>query len=204
MKFATLGPAGTCHDNATRAYARHFGLDDAEFVLVENFFIGIEQLHDRDVDYLIQNSAHKNVHLITERYHEDVKVVDAFVYPTKDMMLLERIDVENPRTIGLVPACEGYLDGRDYPEVISVVSKPLAAQRLLAGDFDAAVVHSEHYYENPGRFRVVKHIGAVITAWVVYGWDRNFGGEIMSTLPHEYFKRAAQNSRIPMVEVAAA
>ncbi|HVZ38579.1 MAG TPA: hypothetical protein VHI13_04835 [Candidatus Kapabacteria bacterium] len=190
MRFATLGPHGTCHENATLNYARHFGIENAEIVLFDDFGTGLELLHDRDVDYLVQNSAHLEVHLITERYFKEISVIDSFIYPTREMVLLERIDVEHPRTMALMPACEGYLDGIEYPETRLVPTKPAAALLLHAGEVDAAIVHIENYTNYPGQYRLRKYIGAVVTAWIVYGWDRTFNGKVLSTLPGEYFRNA--------------
>lgn len=188
MRFATLGPTGTCHENATRNYIRHFGVDGAEIVLFDEFSAGLEMLHDREVDYLVQNSAHMEVHLITERYFKEISVIDSFIYPTREMVLLERIDVEQPQTMALMPACAGYLEGISYPNTILVPTKPAAAILLHAGEVDAAIVHIENYTDYPGRYRLKRYIGSVVTAWIVYGWERTFNGEVLSTLPRDFFR----------------
>lgn len=197
MIFATLGPDGTCHHNAVRHYMRHFGLDDAKIVLFDDFVDGLELLHNGTVDYLVQNSAHLNVHYVTEKYHTELPVMDTFIYPTREMALLERADVEHPQTLGLVPACEHYLEGITYPTVVMETSKPVVARKMLEGIYDAGVVHVFHHTDNPGVFRMRKHIGSVLTGWLVYGRDRTYQGEVLTTLPREhYMNRMAERSPI--------
>lgn len=189
MKFATLGPEGTCHQNAARNYVGHFGLDDADIVLVENFDVGIDRLYDREFDYLIQNSAHLNVHIVTERYHNEISVLDTFIYPTQEMALLEFADVEHPRTVGLVPACDGYMEGISYPETFYEVSKPVIARKMIEERaYDAGLIYMKQYLENPGMFRLRKYIGHVVTGWLVYGRGKTFNGEVLSTLPRDYYR----------------
>lgn len=191
MKFVTLGPNGTCHENATRAYMRHFGIEDGEILLVEDFLLGLEMLHDGAADYLLQNSAHLQVNLVTEKYHEDISVIDTFIYPTQEMVVLEYADIEHPKAVGLVSATEGYLDGLEYTEKIYAPSKLRVAERLLQREFDAGLVYMYHHTENPGLFRMRRYIGTVITGWLVYGHERTYAGTLKSTLPQEYFRESA-------------
>ncbi len=188
--FGTLGPTGTCHENATKHYLRHFGLDENAIVLVDNFDVGIELLHDGAFDYLVQNSAHTGVHIVTEKYHNEFPVVDAFLFPTQEMAILEQADVDEPRTLGIVEACNGYLDGISYPEKIYEEAKPILARKFIEERaYDAALIYIKHHTENPGRFRVRKYIGHVVTAWVVYGRDQVFKGDVLSTLPRDFYQR---------------
>lgn len=60
----------------------------------------------------VQCSAHVQVHLVTERYHTEVFVIDTFIYPTKELSLLIRRDRAEPKSLGIVSATKGYLDLR--------------------------------------------------------------------------------------------
>jgi hypothetical protein len=189
MRFVTLGPEGTCHENATRHYAQHHGMENAEIILANNFFDALEMVHDGEADYLIQNSAHLNVHLVTEKYYQEIPVIDTFIYQTGDMALLEDIGVEQPQTLGLVQATEGYLNGITYPEMVFEVSKPVVGKNLLEGKYDAGLTYLHYYTNNPGRFRLRKYIGVVITAWLVYGREMTYNGEVMGALPKGFYQR---------------
>ncbi len=108
--FITLGPTGTCHENALLRYLEFQGIESFELVLVEDLLDAIEQVRARPHTFLVQCSAHVQVHLVTERYYEEVFVIDTFLYPTKELALLVRTDVGDPRSLGIVSATRGYTD----------------------------------------------------------------------------------------------
>ncbi len=51
--LVTLGPAGTCHERASRAYMDFQGVKDFEVELIEDFFDGLEVIHGREDAFLI-------------------------------------------------------------------------------------------------------------------------------------------------------
>jgi hypothetical protein len=177
--FITLGPSGTCHENALAHYLEFQGIDAAEIVLVEDLLAAIEQVRDRENTFLVQCSAHVQVHLVTERYHREVFVIDTFLYPTKELALLVRTDVENPASLGIVSATRGYLDLTRFSELIDEPSKPVVARNLLAGSYDAGLTHLHYAEEHPELLRVEEVYGAVDTTWVVYGGHKRFRGEVI-------------------------
>lgn len=131
ITLITLGPEGTCHERAVRNYMRFQGIDNYDVGYIGDFFDGLEQIRDRPNAFLVQCSAHPLVHKITERYWQEVFVVDTFIYPTKALAVLSRRDVERPRSLGIVPATHGYVDLTQWGEVIDVQSKPIVAEELL-------------------------------------------------------------------------
>jgi hypothetical protein len=178
--FITLGPSGTCHENALRHYLKFQGIDAYELVLVEDLLDdGLERLRGRPDAFLVQCSAHVQVHLVTERYHTEVFVIDTFIYPTKELALLVRTEVEQPRSLGIVSATRGYTDLTRWPEIIDQPSKPVIGQNLLAGAYDAGLTHLHYAREHPTRLRVQEVYGAVDTTWVVYGASKRFTGDII-------------------------
>jgi hypothetical protein len=177
--FITLGPSGTCHENALQHYLEFQGIDAAEIVLVEDLLAAIEQVRDRENTFLVQCSAHVQVHLVTERYHREVFVIDTFLYPTKELALLVRTDVDDPASLGIVSATRGYLDLTRFSELIDEPSKPVVARNLLAGSYDAGLTHLHYAEEHPDLLRVEEVYGAVDTTWVVYGGHKRFRGEVI-------------------------
>jgi hypothetical protein len=178
--FITLGPAGTCHENALRHYLDYQGLSDTRVVLVDDLLEeGLEILRGKPDTFLVQCSAHVQVHLVTERYHEEVFVIDTFIYPTKELSLLVRTDVEHPKSLGIVSATRGYLDLDRFETIIDEPSKPVVARKLLAGEYDAGLTHSHHATEHPNVLRLVELYGAVDTTWIVYGTRKRFQGEVI-------------------------
>jgi hypothetical protein len=185
--FITLGPSGTCHENALLHYLDFQGLTSYEIELADDLLEAIVQVRDRPHTFLVQCSAHVQVHLVTERYHEHVFVIDTFIYPTKELGLLVRRDVEQPRTLGIVSATRGYLDLEPWETVIDQPSKPVVAANLLAGRLDAGLTHVHHAVENPEVLRLVAYYGAVDTTWVVYGSHKRFNGAVIGQHTPELF-----------------
>jgi hypothetical protein len=191
ITFVTLGPAGTCHERAVTQYARFQGVEDGELDLVTDFFDGLERIRGRDDAFLVQCSAHPGVHEVTERHFSEVFVVDTFIYPTKALAILSRRDVEHPRSLGIVEATEGYVDLSEWEVKVPQISKPLAAEGLLRGDFDAALTHLEHYEQHSDVLRLDLEIGEVDTTWVVYGTTKRFAGEVIGIPSPELYARPA-------------
>lgn len=179
--FITLGPSGTCHENALRHYLDFQGLSDARIVLVEDLLEeGLERLRSEPDTYLVQCSAHVQVHLVTERYYQEVFVIDTFLYPTKELALIVRTDRESPRSLGIVSATKGYPDLSQWETVVDEPSKPVVARKLLAGEYDAGLTHHHYAHEHPEILRVQELYGAVDTTWVVYGRQKRFKGQVIA------------------------
>jgi hypothetical protein len=179
--FITLGPEGTCHENALRHYLQFQGILYFELILVEDLLGAIGRVREQRNTFLVQCSAHVQVHLVTERYHEDIFVIDSFVYPTKELSLLVRRDVEHPKSLGIVSATRGYLDLSTWETIIDEPSKPIVARHLLEGRYDAGLTHLHHAAENPDALKVVEVYGAVDTSWVVYGARKRFEGAVIGS-----------------------
>jgi hypothetical protein len=189
--FVTLGPAGTCHERAVREYAAFQGIEDFEFDFITDFFDGLERIRGRDDAFLIQCSAHPLVHKITEKYWTEVFVIDTFIYPTKHLVLLSRREVEEPKSLGIVPATKGYVDLSGWDEIVDVASKPLVGEGLLRGDYDSGLTHMEHLEEHSDELRLDLDIGEIDTTWVVYGTTKRFQGDVIGIPSAELFRTAA-------------
>lgn len=179
--FVTLGPSGTCHENALRHYLEFQGLADVEIVLVEDLLGAIARVRDEPDTFLVQCSAHLQVHLVTERFHEEVFVMDTFIYPTKALALLVRTDVDEPRSLGIVSATKGYTDLARWEEIVDEPSKPVVARHLLQRRYDAGLTHLHHAHEHSAELRIEECYGAVDTTWVVYGRQKRFRGAVIGT-----------------------
>lgn len=177
--FITLGPTGTCHENALLRYLEFQGLKDARVELVSGFDEGLERVHDEPNAFLVQCSSHPDVHIVTERYRQEVFVVDTFLYPAKEMALLVRRDIESPRTLGVVPAALGYPDLSRWETVVEEPANPVVAANLLAGKYYAGVTLAEYADMHADTLRVLERYGEVDTTWVVYGRRRRYAGELI-------------------------
>jgi hypothetical protein len=189
VTVVTLGPEGTCHERAAVRYMAFQGVDDFEIELIGDFFDGLEMIRGREDAFLIQCSAHPKVHEVTERYWSEVFVVDTFIYPTKALAILRRREVEQPRSLGLVPATAGYIDASEWPEIVDVQSKPIVAEELLAGRYEAGLTHLEHLASHPDELCLVQEIGEIDTTWVVYGTQKRFRGDLIGIQSPDLFHR---------------
>ena len=187
VELVTLGPSGTCHERAALAYLDFQGLDDFKIDFIGDFLDGLESIRGRENAFLLQCSAHPLVHEVTERYWSEVFVVDTFIYPTKALAVLSRREVERPRTLGLVPATAGYIDRDNWDEIIEVQSKPIVAEELLAGRYDAGLTHLEHLDRRPDELKLELEIGEIDTTWIVYGTSKRFEGEVIGIRSPELF-----------------
>lgn len=187
--MVTLGPSGTCHERAVIEYMAFQGVQDFEVEFITDFLDGLERIRGNENAFLVQCSAHPKVHEVTERYWREVFVVDTFLYPTKALALLRRREVEQPKTLGLVPATAGYVDLSRWDEVIDVQSKPIVAEELLAGRYEAGLTHLEHLAAHPEELRLIEEIGEIDTTWVVYGTRKRFEGRVIGIPSSELFGR---------------
>jgi hypothetical protein len=189
VTLVTLGPGGTCHERAAIEYMAFQGIEDFEIELIDDFLDGLEWIRGKENAFLVQCSAHPRVHEVTERHWAEVFVVDTFIYPTKALAVLRRREVERPRTLGLVPATSGYIDRSAWDEIVDVQSKPIVAEELLAGRYDAGLTHLEHLEAHPDELCLVEEIGEIDTTWVVYGTRKRFDGEVIGIPSAELFRR---------------
>jgi hypothetical protein len=194
VTFVTLGPEGTCHERAVLNYAAFQGIENFEIELITDFFAGLEMVRETPGTFLVQCSAHPKVHEITEKYWTEVFVIDTFIYPTKALAVLSRRDVERPRSLGIVPATEGYVDLSLWDEVIPQISKPLIAEALLRGDYDAGLTHIEHLEKHPDLLRLDLEIGEIDTTWVVYGSQKRFDGEVIGIPSASLYREAGREA----------
>jgi hypothetical protein len=201
--FITLGPSGTCHENALLHYLEFQGLTSYEVVLVEDLLEAIGRVREQPSTFLVQCSAHVQVHLVTERFHEEVFVVDTFIYPTKALSLLVRRDVVAPASLGIVSATRGYLDLARFQTVVDEPSKPVVARHLLAGAYDAGLTHVHHAEEHPDLLRVEEYYGPVDTTWVVYGARKRFRGDVIGQRVPWLFRDEPEPARTDDLEPAS-
>ena len=191
IKLVTLGPEGTCHERAVRRYMAFQGIEDYEIEFIGDFLDGLERIRGQENAFLIQCSAHPRVHEVTERYWNEIFVVDTFIFPTKALAVLTRREIERPRSLGLVPATAGYIDRGDWEEIVDVQSKPIVAEELLAGRYDSGLTHLEHLAEHEDVLRLDLEIGEIDTTWVVYGTKKRFEDEVIGIPSKEIFQASA-------------
>ena len=177
--FITLGPTGTCHEHALLAYLQFQGLEDAQIELVSDLLDGLERVRELPNAYLVQCSAHPDVHHATERYRQEVFVIDTFMFPAKEMGLLVRRDRPHPRSLGVVAAAMGYPDLSEWETIVPEPANPIVARELLGGKYDAGVTFAALGEQHPEELYVHERYGEVDTTWLVYGLRRRYDGQLI-------------------------
>lgn len=181
MKFYTLGPEGSCHEHVTKNYISKKNIDHYEIILFDDILEAADSLTNATEGYLIQCSAHLQVHIITEKYLGELFVIDAFVAPTQPLAILKRKDISEPSTLGIPEPALGYINNKDWNEIILVSTKPVVARNLLLGKYDAGFAYQHNAVEHPDKLEIMYGIGEVDTAWVVYGKNQRHNDILTST-----------------------
>lgn len=177
LKFGTLGPRGTNHELVSRRYLDFHGLVDAELSLFASFLVAVEQLRERQLDYVIANAVHPETPVIVGRNYREVFVVDSFISPSKPLAVVTRRDREPPRSIAVLhPSTTSYTDISRWSEHKHVTTGglPVIAEGLLAGDYDSALVYREIAEHHSDILKVDEELGSPDDAWLVLGRDRTY------------------------------
>jgi len=169
----------TCHENALLRYLEFQEIADARVQLVGDLLDGLELVRVHPNAFLMQCSAHPQVHVVTERYRQEVFVMDTFIYPAKEMGLVVHAGVEQPTSLGVVPAALGYTDQTRWETIVEEPANPIVARNLLAGHYDAGITLLDIADQHPDVLRVVERFGEVDTTWLLYGRHRRFRGQLI-------------------------
>ena len=137
LRFVTLGPAGTNHDLVTRRYLAFHKLDDAEVVLIDDFFEGLAMMAGGRADFMVQVAVHPDCADVVSKAHFDhrIRIIDTFISPSRELAVLTRAEVARPRTLALQPATRGYADISAWPDHVPVSSIMRIAEGLLEGRY---------------------------------------------------------------------
>jgi hypothetical protein len=179
--FATLGPAGTNHELVTRRFIDFHQLKSARIELVDRFTQAIAGLRRGNFDYVVQCAVHPDTPHTLGANFRDVFAVDAFISPSRDLAVVTRKDVMQPKSIGLVsPSTDNYVDWTRWTEKHAGPSIPVIFENLLNGQYDSALVYLDDAKKFPDRVRVDEIIGSPDDVWIVYGMVRLSGGGLLA------------------------
>ena len=181
IKFATLGPGGTNHELVTQRYIDFHQLKEAEIVPVGDFSHAVDMLKDGRVDYIIQCAVHPDTPNTLGYNFRSIYIVDTFISPSKDLAVLTRKEIANPKTIGaIIPATEAYADLSKWEKKVPVYSIPVIVEKMLAGELDSGLVYLEYAQKYQDKFRIEQVIGSPDDAWIVYGLTRTYKDQVQA------------------------
>ncbi|WMY07283.1 hypothetical protein [Paraburkholderia phenoliruptrix] len=180
LRFMTLGPSGSNHEFVTARYLEFHGLTGkASVELVLDFDTAAKAVIKGDADYLIQVAVHPSTTEIVAKFRKHLFVIDAFVSGSKDMAVVTRIDIKQPRSLALQPATREYVDTKGL-ELIPETSTASVAEGLLSGKYESGLTYSSLAHDYPERFRLDEVVGTVDDPWIVYGRERLSGGNVVT------------------------
>lgn len=181
VTIATLGPAGTNHEFVTREYIRFHDVPHARIVLVPSFAEATDGLLRGEYDFIVQCAVHPDTPATLGGHFDEMFAVDCFISPSRSLAILTRIEVETPRSIGLLrPATENYVDLGAWVEKIPGPSLPIIFENLLRAQYDSALVYHDYAQQFPDRVRVDKVIGSPDDVWIVYANERTSHGRLQA------------------------
>jgi hypothetical protein len=172
-RFLTLGP-GTNHAVVAARYLEFLGVDPAQLEFVETPDAALAMLLGGEADWFILCSVHPAAPRAVGHFMRGVFIADCFIAPSKKLAILTHADVARPRSIGLFSAVEDYADVSAWETRVVIGEGSLVAvgARLLAREFDSALVYAAFADEHPGMFRVDAQIESPDDAWLVLGRQR--------------------------------
>jgi hypothetical protein len=181
ITFATLGPAGTNHEFATRRYIGLHEIDDARIELVSDFKSAADGLLRGSYDFVVQCAVHPDTPRTLGANFRTMFAVDCFISCSRELAVLTLKEIEQPKSIGLLaPATESYVNLDKWERRIGGASLPLIFEDLLAGKIDSALVYLDYARMHPDRVRVDEVVGSPDDVWIVYALERTSHGEIQA------------------------
>jgi hypothetical protein len=179
--FVTMGP-GTNHDLVARRYLAFHGLGPRALSFVDRPEQGAERVLEGKADYLILCSVHADAPAITGRHFRSLFIVDTFISSSKPLAVVTRKDVARPRRLGLLAPTRDYIDTAKWSDVIVEPDGSIVQiwERLLAKEFDSALVYLEYAEQFPDLVVVDREIGSPDDAWLVFGRVRASDGGLIA------------------------
>ncbi len=190
MKICTLGPEGTCHENAVKHYLKFQNIKNFEIIYIDNFEDAVNLVTSGKADYIIQNCSHPQVSVICAKYRKEIFTVDTFIFPAKNMGILKtkKYHFKN-KNLGLMPATKGYINEDEWDELIIESANPKVFEGLKNGKYEYGVTFV-NYAKYNDDLEIVESFGdGVVCAWIVYGKERRFTGDLIGTYQEELFKK---------------
>lgn len=186
INFVTLGPEGTCHENAVKLYASKNHIEEYKISFIYDFCDSVSLCQQKN-SLIVQNAAHPQVSIMMERFRDRISVIDTFIAPTKEMGIIKRkYPVKGDRSLSLMPAARHYIDDSKWQNMNFEISNPIVLRNLLQGSVDYGVTFVHYVQEYPTELEVYEDFGGPVdTVWIVYGCYRRKYEKAILTEGHE-------------------
>jgi hypothetical protein len=181
MKFITLGPSGSNHEHVASRYLEFHDIRErATLTLAADFEEGAKAVLDAQADFLVQCAVHPATMATVAKFFQGLYVIDTFLSPSQELAVIQRNDVAHAKTLAVMRPTLDYIDRGPWEHIELVETVAQVTRGLIDGRYDAGVGYAHAVAAHPERLRLVKFIGTVDDAWIVYGRDRVSGGRLMA------------------------
>ncbi|RYH68050.1 MAG: hypothetical protein EON54_03055 [Alcaligenaceae bacterium] len=181
MKFLTLGPKGSNHELVTLQYLDFHGLrQNAELVLAADFSEGALAVLRGDADYMIQCAVHPACGVTMAKFFAGLFAVDTFISPSRDLAIMQRNDVVQPRSLAAMRPTLDYIDVNQWDRIELVSTVAEVTRGLVSGAYAVGVGYAEAAQTHADVLRVTTFIGTVDDVWIVYGRRRLSSGRMLA------------------------
>lgn len=176
--IVTLGPSGTNHEMIAQKYIRMRKLR-ANVTLIDDFFDGLEMMHDDQADFMLQVAVHPDCSNVVAKAHFEygIHIIDTFISSSKKLGVITQRGIDTPKTLALQPATEFYADLSNWEEKIYISSIMNIADALLSGKYDSGLTTIEFAERHSDKFRVDIKIESVDDPWLLFGKNKITHGE---------------------------
>jgi len=181
MKFITLGPAGSNHEFVTRRYLAFHGIGDRTTIdLAPDFAQGAAAVLAGQADFMVQCAVHPATMATVARFLQGLYVIDTFISPSRDLAIIQRRDVEHPRSLAVMRPTLDYIDAGKWEHIELVDTVAEVTRGLAEGKYEAGLGYAAIAEAHPEDLQVTQFIGTVDDAWIVYGRVRASDGGLVA------------------------
>ena len=93
------------------------------------------------------------------------------------------------KNLGLMPATKGYINENEWDELIIESANPKVFEGLKSGKYEYGVTFVDYAKYN-NDLEIVESFGKeVVCAWIVYGKEYLYNGNLIGTYQDELFKK---------------
>jgi hypothetical protein len=179
MKFVTLGPAGSNHEFVTRLYLDFHGLrDSAMLELASDFEQCADAVLHGGADFMVQCAVHPAAMSTVAKYFVGLHLIDAFISPSQDLAILERLDAVQPTSLAVMRPTLPYIDHSRWERIEFVETVAAVTQGLIDGKYAVGLAYASAAERHPEHLRMTQFIGTVDDAWMVFGRTRVSTGRL--------------------------
>lgn len=165
IKIATLGPEGTCSENAAKNFISKKELN-AEIILKDSFQACLTALDKKEADIAIVPSAFEKLNELIFRNLNKIKITESFVLNTPALVIAKN-NAKEIKKVACHPAPFILIDNI-FPKdkIIFTSSNSISAIKTANKEVDACLTTEIAAKKN--NLKLIKNFGEVPMSWNVF------------------------------------